>query len=323
MDNQPPVTILMAAYNGERYINDQLKSIIAQDYENWELYIRDDNSTDNTVDIIKQYGEADSRIRLLTYGDEHGSAVKNFTQLVNWAVENEKTYLMFSDQDDIWLPGKITGTLESMLNAEKEYGADIPLLIYGRFSYIDSQNNPIDKGFIFQRHTTINNLLADNYVYGCTTMVNLSLAKAASPISTTTVTHDYWLAMVAACFGKVIFLDKALLQYRQHNSNVSGNVEKTRFSSRFKRYLGDKNVLFPVFKSNIIMFRAFYETYKNRLSTSQKGLFAGYFLNLKAGDTAFIRYLLKNKIYKAGFVRAFTFVFIISRLRKALAEATA
>jgi glycosyltransferase involved in cell wall biosynthesis len=145
MHNRPLVTILMAAYNGENYIDSQLKSIIAQEYENWELVVRDDNSTDSTVKIIKEYCNADARIKLLDYGNEHGSAVKNFTQLIYWAVENDKQYLMFSDQDDIWLPNKITDTLNSMLAAEKEPGAAIPILVYGRFSYIDGQNNPLQR----------------------------------------------------------------------------------------------------------------------------------------------------------------------------------
>ena len=102
------VAILLATYNGERFIKDQLDSILNQTYQNFVCYIHDDGSTDRTVDILKKYvSKYPKKIKLLEYPGKKG-AVGNFLSLIDYAVEHcREQYYLFSDQDDIWLPQKI------------------------------------------------------------------------------------------------------------------------------------------------------------------------------------------------------------------------
>ena len=98
------VEILMATYNGEKYLSEQIESIISQSYENWRLLIRDDNSKDNTVSIIEKYEKEDNRIRLLRDRKGNLGFIKNFEELL---VQSQEDFIMFCDQDDYWEKDKI------------------------------------------------------------------------------------------------------------------------------------------------------------------------------------------------------------------------
>lgn len=314
------VTILMATYNGGDFLHDQIDSVMAQSYINWELIIRDDGSADATLNILRQYTATDSRINVIEYGDVYGSACSNFAQLLQWAVENKRQYIMFADQDDIWLADKIEVSLRELLEQEERLGADYPLAAYGKFSYLDVQNNLINKSFNFQKNTTLNNLLCSNTVYGCTMIINYALAKLSSPIPVQAVNHDYWIAMVACSLGKITFIDRVLLKYRQHSNNSSGSIEKTSFKSRFKRYLVNKNVLYPEISKNILMYKAFLKTYKVHLRVNHIKLLNGYFYNLKSSNFGLITFLIKNKVLKTDKPRSILYLYTMMRLRSSFIE---
>ena len=129
------ISVLMATYNGGKYIKEQLDSLQAQSYEKWSLYIRDDCSTDNTTNILKEYQNREPRIHLLPSSATNIGALGNFNRLMSNA---SGKYFMFCDQDDIWLPDKIKKTLDLMKNREKRYGKDFPILIHTDCSVIDS-----------------------------------------------------------------------------------------------------------------------------------------------------------------------------------------
>ena len=139
MSDHKEITILMATYNGEAYLKQQLDSILTQTYTNWKLVIRDDGSTDGTLGIITSYIQKDERVSLIRFGDLHGSACKNFSQLAEWAVANDKGTVMFSDQDDIWAADKVAVSVSAMNQLQHEYGAHMPLLCYSTFQLIDEQ----------------------------------------------------------------------------------------------------------------------------------------------------------------------------------------
>ena len=114
---KPKIDILMATYNGGKYVEEQLKSIISQSYENWNLVIRDDGSSDNTLKILNEYSKNDKRIHIISDNKGNLGLVKNFEELMKRSTEE---YIMFSDQDDVWVDNKINILLQKMLEIEKK-----------------------------------------------------------------------------------------------------------------------------------------------------------------------------------------------------------
>lgn len=211
----------MSTYNGEKYLSDQINSIIRQTYSNWILVIHDDGSTDKTLDIISTFINNDSRIRLTS--TNHLGVKAAFLEL---CFEFEAQYYLFSDQDDIWRPDKI----QKLLSSAAKYSTEIPLLLHSGYDTIDSFGTRFvnDKSDGMKKMTSrFEDLIMGNNVTGCTCMFNLKLRnimlKKQNELDySKMLMHDWWLAIVAACFGKVVYLSDNLVSYRQHENNVLG-----------------------------------------------------------------------------------------------------
>lgn len=221
------LAILMSTYNGEKYLSEQIESIISQTYKNWHLYIRDDGSVDNTQAIIQEYERKDRRISFFNKGNvKNIGVVRSFMELLNGV--NADIY-MFSDQDDVWLKNKIRNMLSIMLSENKR---DFPICIHTDFKLVDSNLKEIGqkKRNVF---CDFKELLFCNCVVGCTVMINEALKKMIDFKILNydyIYMHDWWLALVASEFGKLIYLNKKTMLYRQHNSNVVGNINKSIIS---------------------------------------------------------------------------------------------
>lgn len=221
--------ILLACYNGEKYIRQQIESIQCQSWKNWKLLIRDDGSKDKTVEIVKQFCENDERIQLMeNHSNLHG-AYPNFWNLIQYAKNNNTfDYYFFADQDDVWLPEK----LETMITfAEKSGYTDIPLMVYADMEVVDGEGKRI--------YESINSIMgigemhgdslffAHGFVWGCDAMVNRVLLEKTPmfPLDDTNInimSHDNYFGKFALCFGKLLFLDKVLIQHRRHGNNTTG-----------------------------------------------------------------------------------------------------
>ena len=129
--NKASIAILMATYNGENYLREQIDSILCQTNQDWTLYVQDDGSKDATLDIIKSYD--DERIVLVDVGLTRQGACMNFMSLLNM-VESE--YYMFCDQDDVWFVDKVEKSLGRMKKEEMYYGKDKPILVFSDASVI-------------------------------------------------------------------------------------------------------------------------------------------------------------------------------------------
>ena len=237
---QPEIIVLLATYNGERYLAVQLESLLKQTYGNWRLMIRDDNSTDGTPDIIEKYRLLyPSQIMVLPNNGGNAGSVVNFSRLLSAA--SEAAYIMFADQDDKWLPDKIEITFAEMMRLEAAVGAACPVLIFTDFLYVDNGLNAIasKKDFHVTRlpEVTFGHLLAQNHIYGCTILINRALANEVQTIPAEAENHDYWIALVASAFGKIFYLNKRTILYRQHSNNISGQFDNNTFNKRFRRIL--------------------------------------------------------------------------------------
>lgn len=218
------VDIVMATYNGEKYLPQQIDSLLAQDHSNWRLLIRDDGSTDKTTDIIHQYAARHpQRIVFFDNQQKNLGARGNFGALLN---ATSAPYVACADQDDVWMKDKISATLARMKEMEKHYG-DKPLLVYTDSAVCDAAlnvtNASLHDHWKFPRKAQkLERLLVQPMVQGCTTLSNRKLVEAAMPVPDKAIMHDAWLAMVAAATGETGFLDRPTLYYRQHDANVFG-----------------------------------------------------------------------------------------------------
>lgn len=225
----PKISIIMATYSGGQYLSDQIKSILGQSYKEWQLTIRDDNSRDNTQDVIKEYTQRyPEKIKLVSDRDSNIGTSQNFLRLLNHA---DTDYVMFCDQDDIWLPDKIEITFNKMREIEEEFGVDIPVLIHTDLKVVDKNLDIVSNSFWKYQHLapqkgkTLNRLLVQNAITGCTVMINKTLKGKIKLLPEQTIMYDWWISLAAAAFGKIDYVPRATILYRQHDSNNIGAKE--------------------------------------------------------------------------------------------------
>lgn len=320
-DNKPCVTILMATYNGAKFLPEQIESIIAQTYSDWQLIIRDDRSTDNTVQIIERY-LYDDRIKLINYGSDYGSACTNFSNLVEWAKQNSTGYIMFSDQDDIWKNNKVKKSFDFIKSIEQEY-PQTPLLGYTKFDFITENGDSIQKQILLPSGLKTSTMLVENYAWGCTMIMNHDLLKITKKIPYNAVNHDYWLALLCSAFGKVVLLDEDLIYYRQHSHNVSGNISNSFWKNRVTRYITQKDIMIKHFAANLSTVMLFSKTYADMLNSEKKKLIDNYIKQYNSMGIALLAGMLNKKILKFGVLKNLTmFPFLLLFKNKIYKTAT-
>lgn len=224
------VAICMATYNGEQYLSQQIDSILAQTYPYWTLFIRDDHSSDNTTKIIQKYAELfPKQIFVVPNNSSHNSGSKNnFSCVLDWATTHYQfKYFMFSDQDDIWLDNKIEISIQKLKTAEKIYSISTPILLHTDLKVVDEDLNLLGESFFQYRAlnpavTDLPHLLVQNNVTGCTMMWNQALNKILHLDNENIAMHDWWVTLAASCFGKIVYIQKPTILYRQHKKNVIG-----------------------------------------------------------------------------------------------------
>ena len=224
--NNAKVSILLATYNGQPYLSEQLESIFQQTCSDFWLYVRDDHSSDETIKIIAHYFDAPERIRVHDSLGRLG-LVGNFSRLLEAACQDRGEYFLLGDQDDVWYPNKLADQLLLMQVLEEKYPGQ-PLLIHSDMEVVDSSLNQIHPSFMEYQNIrnedreSLKVLLTQNFVTGCTVLVNRRLLDIALPIPGDALTHDWWLALCAVTFGHIGYIDRPLLRYRQHGSNEIG-----------------------------------------------------------------------------------------------------
>jgi glycosyltransferase involved in cell wall biosynthesis len=217
------VQILLSTYNGEKHLSSQLDSILAQDYLDWELWIRDDCSSDNTLQIIRSYAELHpAKIKLLDSKENLGSTA-SFMKLIE---QSTADYIMLCDQDDVWHPEKISRSL-SKLNAIER--TDEIALVYTDMEVVDEDLNSINDSFLKAHRLSSSWSLNPYFVFaqsmaaGCSMIFNSALRDRLYPVNAELFQHDHWILMHAAYYGKVGFINWGSVKYRQHATNAVGS----------------------------------------------------------------------------------------------------
>lgn len=223
------IVICLSTYNGERFLREQLDSILAQTYTNWCLYVRDDGSKDATMDILKEYAQKDKRIHVVSDHQNIG-AKHSFMRLVEQCEQAD--YYAFADQDDVWDADKMEIALQTMQAAEVQY-PDRPIVVHTDLRVVDANLQPIASSFWQYSHirpelldSNIHYLALCNSVTGCAMLFNQAARACSLPMPEDAYMHDLWIAqrtMLAG--GQIIPIFKTPIAYRQHGKNVIGASE--------------------------------------------------------------------------------------------------
>ncbi len=211
----------MTTYNGQKYIEEQLHSLCAQTYPIYEVIVCDDMSEDNTIDVVLGFKDA-LPLKVIKNKDRQG-VVRNFRQAIANCTGD---FIACCDQDDIWLPDKLGDSIELILPIT----GGRPALVYTDLQVIDSKRQIIAESFWTMREidpskTTFYSLLFGNTVTGCTMLFNRKMSDEVMKMPDQATMHDHWIACIAYSIGKVRFLKKQTVSYRQHETNVTVNKE--------------------------------------------------------------------------------------------------
>ena len=292
------VTILLATFNGDKFIREQIESILSQTYTNWELLIHDDGSTDSTPVILNEYSlKYPDKIKILV-APPTGCAKNNFLLLMNHADSN---YIMFCDQDDVWHQDKIEKTLVEMQSVEKELSSDTPILIFSESRVVDENLKEICPMLSKYQNldcnrTSLSKLLLQNVATGCTMMINSSLLGLAKVKNTDSIKmHDWWCALIASKFGVLSFISEPLVDYRQHSDNSVGALNVNS-----PKYIKNKLSKTDKIKADLFATRIQAKRFAEEFNDS----FAMDYFNLASqSKLSRLVFYVKNDIWKKGFTR--------------------
>ena len=225
------IHILLSTYNGEQFLAEQIQSIQQQTIQDWKLLIRDDGSTDRTREIIREFVAQDSRIHWINENESKNlGVIKSFHNLAQF---EEADVYFFSDQDDVWLPQK----LELSLAEARKYPAEMPLLVYMDLTVVNQDLEVLSSSMIRSQsghaNTELVQELTENTVTGGVAMVNHALIQLWNQTEDILM-HDWYLALLATAFGKLVYIDQPGELYRQHEHNVLG---ARTWSKRIKKWL--------------------------------------------------------------------------------------
>ena len=212
------VDILMATYNGEAFVEEQVRSIINQTYTDWRLLVHDDGSTDSTIAILHRLSKEDQRIVLVEDGVQHLGVARNFIHLADCSTAD---FAMFCDQDDIWLPNKVA----DMLTEISRYNQDVPQVVYSNAYLWNPQQGIIsDKNTLTFPTTLRQTLFLNTGIQGAAAIFNQRMCKLLRQPLEEYAMHDHVLLLLGITLGEVHYLHQSLMYYRQHESNVTGNA---------------------------------------------------------------------------------------------------
>lgn len=296
------VGIVMATYNGMKYVREQIDSILANTYTDWKLWIWDDGSKDNTVSILKEYEDKYPNKIIVHENPKNLGVVLNF---LDAARQCDTEYVMFCDQDDVWMANKIQRTLDTMKKTEEKMGSDYPITVFTDATVVDGKLNNIQSSFyqasrLDTKKVDINHLLIENKLLGCTIMMNYAVKDLLTNLPKSARVHDWWIALLTSCFGKIVYLPKATLLYRQHENNVIGNQNFISYvQNRTKNLKKQKQILLDTQRQAY----NFFQIYKDQLTKENKKI-VYEFACLHKYNWFVRRYLILKRGYlKTGIIR--------------------
>jgi len=301
------VSILLSTYNGSNFLEKQLLSIQNQTYP-FELFVRDDGSNDNTLEILKNIFNKYNIKGKIIEGSNIGAS-SSFFELLN-QFKHINPYIAFCDQDDIWIPNKLEKAIIFIQENEREYGKNYPLLYHSDLILINDKDQLLNQTFwemvgLNPKFNQLNRILCQPTVTGCTMVINQSLLNRIENPTNPNFIHDYWISLYASSFGKILIDSNSYIKYRIHNANVIGasKINLKRILSLvfqpvnfIKKWNYEHNI-------RIEQGKEFYKLNQNNLTIDQSRMLRSF--NLLNNANWFYRLLLKfkYKFYQQGLLR--------------------
>ena len=298
------VDILLSTYNGGEYLEDLLSSIFSQTYEKIHLCVHDDGSSDETQSIIRRWQTMlGDQIRVLPSGSHTGDIGQNYFQLLS---ESDGRYAMFCDQDDIWLPDKVSDSIRYLETAEG-YSSGIPTLLHTDLKVVDAGLHVFADSFVrYQRlepgRCSLPQLIAQNNATGCTMLLNRALTERLRCPPSGEL-HDRWTALTASAFGRILYYPAQTVLYRQHGRNAVGARNAGTFRYAVKRAL-DTQGMRQSLRNTYTLAVNFWRTYRDLLSPDQSAFLLEYSQLEQATILERMRVLAKHGAFKRGMWRA-------------------
>ena len=301
---QASVQILLATYNGERFLPEQLESLFHQAFQDFTVLIRDDGSTDDTLKIISAYQKKyPAKITLIKDDKKNVGATQNFAILLE---NTTADYIFFCDQDDVWLPDKISISLKEIQSLEVENN-QIPCLVFSDMRAIDEDGNITadsvwSKLLLRPEYCTLNRLLVQNIPHGCTMVINKAMRDLTLPIPKDAILHDHWIILLASVCGKSFAVKEPLVLLRDHAKNVTR--KKNSFTDKLKRFTSNflsKEQYEYFIKIRVSQARALKERVAACATPQQLDLINNFILLEKTRGIPRKKIFLHHKFYRTTF----------------------
>lgn len=294
------VDIVMATYNGEKYIREQIDSIINGTYKDVRFIIYDDCSTDGTLNILKEYEDSYPGLFEIIKNDENKGPTVAFLSALK---ETKSDYIFLADQDDYWYETRIEDMLE-VIKLEEEKGekligvfsdsnvCDDKLKIKVSSFYENEEINPYNLDLSY--------LIMENKVRGASLCVTGEIRKYLKSIPEGIKMYDWWLALIIETFGKLKYYNKQLMAYRQHRDNVIGSInKKTYFINKLFNIFLQRKAIYD----NIYQAKVFYFYYKSILPIEEKKILENLIILEKSNFIKKRFLLLKGKYLKTSIIK--------------------
>jgi glycosyltransferase involved in cell wall biosynthesis len=307
---QPKLEILMATYNGEAWLEEQLESLFRQSCLDWKLYVQDDHSSDRTEVILRNWvRQYPDRIHYSSNPGRNGPA-GNFSNLLQTRLwSGIADYYLFCDQDDVWDPQHVEILRSRLLGLESIYGKHTPCLVHSDLAVCDKELNTLNASFwehqaLNPRKNQLGRLLLQNVVTGCATGINRALAEKAGPVPVEAIMHDWWLALTATSFGQIEPIPQALVRYRIHGKNSCGTAARALSWANIRAKLrrggpGLRALLQPYF----LQADAFQKRFGSELSQEQNAILTAFCTLPQQSWLKRRRHIVRYGLWKQEWIR--------------------
>lgn len=295
------IHIVLATYNGEKYIREQLDSLLDNDFKDICIEVCDDGSSDGTVQIVKEYVE---RYNCITFhqNEKNLGYTMNFLEGIR---RSQSPYIMLCDQDDIWHRDKIRKTYERMKQLEKENKDEFPLMVFTDAMNFDSGNGQELGSFHKSSHLDVKkldtaHLFMENKCIGCTIMINGIVREYLKVLPEEIRVHDWWLALICSHFGKISYIKETTLQYRQHSGNMIGG---SSFFDYVKNRISNLHRQREAIRAAFAQGSAFYDIFGAELSEEKREIALQFAEMSRMGIWGRKKAMLRYGFCKSGFIR--------------------
>ncbi|MCM1245165.1 MAG: glycosyltransferase family 2 protein [Roseburia sp.] len=295
------IHIVLTTYNGEKYIREQLDSLLENDFKDIYIEVCDDGSSDGTVQIVREYTERYDCIGF-HQNEKNLGYTMNFMEGIR---RSRSPYIMLCDQDDIWHRDKIRKTYERMKQLEQENTEKMPLMVFTDAMNFDSEDGKELGSFHKTSHLDVEkldtaHLFMENKCIGCTIMINAEVRNYLRVLPQEIRVHDWWLALICSHFGKISYIEETTLHYRQHSGNMIGG---SSYFDDIKNRLSHLHKQRAVIRATVAQGCAFYEVFGKELPEEKRETAFQFAQMSKMGILGRRKAMLQYGFCKSGLIR--------------------